>query len=81
MAKIISQEAHFFAGSAEELELLVAMAEQQEASSVEGKQEPPVLPVSSGGAEVEPGVNIKVDEAWQVSCMPEEKQYFSQDVS
>ena len=50
----------------------------------ERKQEPPVLPVASGGAgsdEASGGVNIKVDQDWQVSCMPEEKQYFSQDVS
>ena len=57
------------------------MAEQQQLSGEEGKVDAPVLPVSSGGAEIEPGVNIKVDEAWQISCMPEEKQYFSQDVS
>lgn len=51
----------------------------------EQKEEPPVLPVASGtssaSAEASGGVNIKVDQDWQVSCMPEEKQYFSQDVS
>ena len=57
------------------------MAEQQEASSMGEKQEPPVLPVSTSGAVVEPGVSIRVDDGWQVSSMPEEKQYFSQDVS
>ena len=61
--------------------MLEIMAEQQ-AGANEERQEPPVLPVSSGsGAAVEPGVTIAVDEAWQVSSMPEEKQYFSQDVS
>lgn len=48
------------------------------------KEEPPVLPVGSSSAEPEAsgGVfSVKVDEAWHVSSMPEEKQYFSQDVS
>lgn len=45
----------------------------------EGKQDPPVLPVGSG--EVDPGISIRVNEEWQVSSMPEEKQYFSLDVS
>ncbi len=57
------------------------MAEQQEASSVEEQQEPPVLPITTSGTVVEPGVSIRVDEGWQVSSMPEVKQYFSQDVS
>ena len=52
----------------------------------EQKEEPPVLPVgsSSGGAEAEASggvVNVRVDEVWHVSTMPEVKQYFSQDVS
>lgn len=51
----------------------------------EQKQEPPVLPVGSASAsppEASGGVvNVRVDEAWHVSNMPEEKQYFSQDVS
>lgn len=45
----------------------------------ETKQEPPILPI--GAESSEPGVNIRVNESWQVSVMPEEKQYFSQDVS
>lgn len=42
-------------------------------------QDPPVLPVDSseGGEGV---VNVRVDEAWHVSTLPEERQYFSQDV-
>lgn len=44
----------------------------------EGKREPPVLPV--GDSAETTGVNIRVDESWQVSNMPEAKQYFSQDV-
>lgn len=51
----------------------------------EQKQEPPVLPVgsatdSSGASGGDPGVHVRVDEAWHVSNMPEERQYFSQDV-
>lgn len=50
----------------------------------EQKEEPPVLPVgsSSGASEASGGVvNVRVDDVWHVSTMPEEKQYFSQDVS
>lgn len=48
----------------------------------EQKQEAPVLPVVSGTSSPEAtGVSVKVDQDWQVSHMPEEKQYFSQDVS
>ena len=49
----------------------------------EEKQEPPVLPVASGGdsGATEAGVKVRVDQDWQISHMPEEKQYFSQDVS
>lgn len=50
----------------------------------EQKQEPPVLPVGSDTASSEASgggvVNVRVDEAWHVSNMPEDKQYFSQDV-
>ena len=51
------------------------------------KQEPPVLPTGaspSGSSDEATGggvVNVKIDESWHVSSMPEEKQYFSQDVS
>lgn len=52
---------------------------------MEQEEEPPVLPVGSGSRsepEASGGVvNVRVDEAWHVSSMPEEKQYFSQDVS
>lgn len=42
------------------------------------------VPAESGGMAVagDSGVNVRVvDENWQVSTMPEEKQYFSLDVS
>ena len=47
-------------------------------------QDPPVLPVDSSASPGEAGggvVNVRVDEAWHVSTLSEEKQYFSQDVS
>ncbi len=41
----------------------------------------PVLQVESDQSTAEPGVTVRVDENWQISSMPEEKQFFSQDVS
>jgi hypothetical protein len=47
----------------------------------EEREEPPVLPTSSEPEASGGVVNVRVDEAWHVSSLPEEKQYFSQDVS
>lgn len=55
---------------------------------MEEKQDsPPVLPVEGSGeasgssSEASGGVvHVRVDDAWHVSCLPEQKQYFSQDV-